>query len=55
MAKRVCLLIGIIAIGISAILCATGWSGGPDGDVYAALGFSVFAIGFAIVVAAKFS
>jgi hypothetical protein len=53
MVRRIWLLIGIAALAVGAILVVSGWSSGADADSTTALGFSILAIGVAVVVAAK--
>jgi len=49
MPNGIWLLIGIAAIGVGAVL---GIIGGPEGDPWSAVAFSIFAIGVAVAVAA---
>jgi len=46
MLNRVWLLFGMATVVAGAIL---GIAGGPEGDAYSALGFSIFAIGVAVI------
>jgi hypothetical protein len=47
MPKWLWLVICLATLGVGAVVGATSWSGGEDIDAYAALGFSIAAIGFA--------
>jgi hypothetical protein len=49
MPNGIWLLISIAAVGVGAVL---GIIGGPEGDTWSALAFSIFAIGVAVAVAA---
>jgi hypothetical protein len=50
MVKRIWLLIGIAALAVGALLVVSGWSSGADADSTTALGFSILAIGVAVLV-----
>jgi hypothetical protein len=52
-ARRIWLLAGSVAVGAGGALIVVGWTGGPELEALIALGFSVVAIGGAVVVAAK--
>ena len=45
--------LGWVLIAGGTVLSAAGWTGGPEFDSFAALGFSVMTIGVAMVIAAK--
>jgi hypothetical protein len=53
MVKLIWVLIGIAALAAGAFLVFSGWSSGADADSTTALGFSVLAIGVAVLVAVK--
>jgi hypothetical protein len=54
MAERVWLLIGVAIVAMGALLAIAGWSS-ADGDIYAALGLAISAIGVVLLAAVKFS
>jgi hypothetical protein len=47
------LLAGMAVIGAGAALVGTRWAGGPELEVFGALGFSVMTVGVAIVLSAS--
>ena len=51
-AKSFWLYLGWVLAASGAAVGAAGWTGGPDFDSFAAVGFSVMTIGVAVVVGA---
>lgn len=51
--RRLWVLTGMIAIGAGAALVVTSWVGEADLQSFSAIGFSVAAIGMAIIAATR--